>query len=178
MLSRYLPVAAAVPFLLLLIAQPSASAPLTLVPARAALGRCDPSSTRVDCGYYGTTRAPVNQQPRCNTIRNQASTKRNASSAAAAGRQPPLQTHPTLRGALHRASRRPDAPPRPPAPATAPAPMTPVCAMRVMQPAPHRASTIAASGLTVTSKTVAYAATTVPTTRACRARLAKRAPVF
>jgi hypothetical protein len=51
---RFLPVAAAVPFLLLLSARPSASAPLPVLPHRAALGRCDPSSTRVDCGYYGT----------------------------------------------------------------------------------------------------------------------------
>jgi hypothetical protein len=50
----YLPIAVIAPLLLLLALQPIASAPVPLVPARFAFGRCDPSAARIDCGYYGT----------------------------------------------------------------------------------------------------------------------------
>jgi hypothetical protein len=53
---RYAYVAAVAQVILLLALRPIASAPLPLVPARSAFGRCDPSATRIDCGYYGATR--------------------------------------------------------------------------------------------------------------------------
>jgi hypothetical protein len=49
----HLPVAAVATFLLLLAAPPIQAAPLPLVPTHFSSGRCDPSASRIDCGYYG-----------------------------------------------------------------------------------------------------------------------------
>jgi hypothetical protein len=145
MWSRSLPLAAAAALCLLLhIARPITAAPIPFVPARFALGRCDPSSTRVDCGYYGRHPVPSPPSPHV-TCDNQASTKRSASSVAVAGPPPDLHSLTHL-GASRRASRPPPVPPPRPAAATAPAPMTPACATRATQPVPPPASTTAASG--------------------------------
>ncbi len=170
---RYFSLAAVAACLLLLSLSAVSSAPVPLVPSRSAFGRCDPSATRVDCGYYGATHASLIPHQNL-TPHSQESTKRNASSAAAAGLRPALQTHPTRRGASRRVSRRPAARPRRHAVATAPAPTTRASAMQATRPAPHPASTTAASGQTATSKTAAAAATIAPATRAFRARRVRR----